>query len=74
MRGGSTALHWAAGKGHREVSLLLEKRANKDAAITGGLFKVYTTLHKAAEEGHREVVSLLLEKQANMDVAEGDGV
>ena len=57
---GGTALHHAAGKGHREVvSLLLEQPGiAANAASNNG----WTALHHAVVHGNQEVVALLLEQ------------
>ncbi|CAK9100631.1 unnamed protein product [Durusdinium trenchii] len=69
---GSTALQFAAGKGHchlKVVRLLLEAGADKDAADTDGS----TALHFAARNGHLKVVQLLREAGADKDAADTDG-
>lgn len=60
---GGTALHQAAGKGHKVVVLLLlEKGADINAKHRGEM-----ALHRAAWGGYEPVVRLLLEKGADIN-------
>lgn len=45
------------------ATMLLEYGAKPDAESKNG----FTPLHLAAQEGHTDIVSLLLEKQANVN-------
>ena len=53
---GSSALHWAAGRGHKDmVALLLDKGA--DVAVPNNWGE--TALHWATDRGHKDVATLL---------------
>ena len=65
-RNNCTGIHMAARNGHLAiVRLLLEARADKDAAAQNGA----TALHPAAQLGHLDVVRLLLEAGADKDAS-----
>ncbi len=62
MKEGTTPLHFAASKGHKEIAELLKM-------ITDG----ETPLHKAAYEGHKEIAELLIAEGADVNVKNGFG-
>ena len=83
---GQTPLHIAAFKGHNEDSLLspvLLKKAKSPLSISLSSISMVlmsirptikdTSLIKAAQHGHLEIVKLLLEKGAVVDQAANDG-
>jgi ankyrin repeat protein len=61
---GQTALHIAASKGNKEITLFLISQA---ASISPEDNEGRTPLHYAAEKGHKEIVTLLLSKGALVD-------
>ena len=67
---GDTALHWAAGAGHRELTELLV--ANNAGVNANGAYRE-TPLHWAAGKGHREVAELLLDAKADVNPTDADG-
>ena len=61
---GSTPLHWAAKKGHKEIAeLLIEKGADLNAKQNLG----WTPLHNAASSGHKEIAELLITKGVDVN-------
>lgn len=65
-RKGRSALHGAAGRGHREVVLrLLEAGAETDSPSTGPSGR--TALHEAVRNGHKDVVQLLISKETDIN-------
>jgi len=67
--GKETALHWAAGYGHKDiVYLLLAKGADVNTTDTSGM----TPLHMAAREAQTEVAKLLLAEKAKPDTKNAD--
>ena len=71
-RYGGTPLHYAAGKGHKElVELLIAKGASLRAKA---LWKGLTPLHEAASNGHREITELLIAKGADVNAKDDDGL
>ena len=67
---GRTALHLAAGWGHKEVAaLLIASGAKIDARDSHGR----TPLYWAAESGHTDVVELLIAKGADVNATDKDG-
>jgi ankyrin repeat protein len=67
---GSTALHWAAGKGRKEiVELLLANGADVNAKNKDG----ETPLYLAARDGRMDAVELLLTKGADVNAKNKDG-
>src|SRR6202012_6047963 len=65
---GTTALHAAAGMGHKDVAeLLLANQAKVDAVNMFG----NTPLHYAASAGHKDMVELLLAHHANINARTG---
>lgn len=65
-RKGRSALHGAAGKGHRKVVLrLLDAGAEIDSPSTGPSGR--TALHEAVRNGHKDVVQLLLSKVTDIN-------
>lgn len=67
---GTTPLHFAASKGHKEiVALLLGRRAVIDARDLNGS----TPLHTAAGDGFTEVVELLLKGGADLNAKDNQG-
>jgi cytohesin len=68
---GETPLHYAAGKGHKElVELLIAKGASLRAKA---LWKGLTPLHEAASNGHREITELLIAKGADVNAKDEGG-
>ena len=67
---GSTPLHWACLKGHREIALLLLERG---ADIEAGDEDGRTPLHFACLRGHVETALLLVRRGAEIDVADSSG-
>ena len=67
---GCTALFWAAKNNHiKVVQFLLEK----DAYIDAGAGMGGSPLHRAAYEGHSEIVKLLISEGANAEAKTVDG-
>jgi len=65
-----TALHTAAGDGHKEVAqVLLRAHAAVDAKSKEGR----TPLHVAAVDGHKEIAEVLLRAHAAVDAKTDDG-
>ena len=61
---GSTALHQAARKGHKEIAnLLINNGADVNAVTDNGV----TPLHTSAGLGHKEIAELLIAKGANVN-------
>ena len=69
---GWTALHLAAGRGHKDVvALLLDRGAPTSPRRTKD---GQTALHLAAGSGHKDVVALLLDKGADVAATTEDGL
>lgn len=75
---GLTLLHWAVDRGHVDIAKYL---IDVDAAdnLGGGLIDAQdregqTALHYATGCGHKELVKLLLERGADRDILDSDGI
>jgi len=69
-RGDLTPLHYAALRGHKEITeLLIAKGAGLNAKYVGG----ETPLHYAAQYDHTEIAELLISKGADLNVRTRDG-
>jgi hypothetical protein len=68
---GSTALHWAAIKGHDDVArYLLSKGAQVNIKDTNG----FTPLHRAAYWGSLDVAQTLIAGKANVNAKDNEGL
>jgi len=72
MKGGWAALHLAARKGHTEIVGMLLSQQGIDINIANE--ELETPLHESAERGHEQVVNLLLEKGAEVNPRDEDGL
>ena len=72
MQDGWAALHLAARKGHTEIVGMLLGQQGIDINIANE--ELETPLHESAERGHEQVVRLLLEKGAEVNPRDEDGL
>lgn len=61
---GMNPLHWAAARGHAEVSKVLARAGDVNATKADGS----TALHLAAERGHVEVIQVLVAEGADLEI------
>ena len=67
---GSTPLHYAARKGHSEITrLVLQNGADVNVRSNGGS----TPLHCSAWNGHVDILHLLVENGADLEAQDNDG-